>query len=178
MQPVSFSSLTVGPLFPAAVHIGVTFLWSGPQGGSHNDSHLSVHIHLSTLAHTLSTKSKQLYNNVDKLMTFAVWISDYKPLWISGILISLCIVPSDRHHLFLHLSNLIQELRFRQVNSDADAHWCGPAGSALFAPCLSGKNKCLSLVGAEKLKNLFSSANLVHDLKGGISQGQNMSTCM
>lgn len=50
VQPVSLSSLSVGPLFPA----GVTFLWSEPRAGSHNNSHLSVHLRVRTLDHTLA----------------------------------------------------------------------------------------------------------------------------
>lgn len=147
VQPVSFAFLTVGLLFPPAVHIGVTFLWSGPQGGSHNNSHLSMHVHRRTLAHTLSTKSKQRHNNVNKLMTFAVWISDFQALWIPGILISLCVFPSDRHHLFLHLSNLCKSCDFDKSTLMLTHTDVGPQDQHFLPPvCLAKTNVYLLLV--------------------------------
>lgn len=124
VQPVSLSSPTVGPLFPA----GVTFLWSGPRGGSHNNSHLSQD-------HTLSNRTIKCTSFWPLLFRTGTT----RLFGIPGISTSLYIFPQQKP---------AQELRFLQVDTNADAHPCGFPGSALFPlpVCLAKTNVYLLLV--------------------------------
>lgn len=141
-----------------------------PQWFTPQRAHASPHTgpHTQHKIKTTAQQSAQAYGPLLKKMKKKKCL-DFRLYTIGN---SWCInialyFPQWQASPFSSLIQPVQGLRLPQVNTDADARWCGPAGSALFAPCLSGKNKCLSPVGAEKLENLFGSANLVHDLKGG-----------
>lgn len=56
-------------LFPGVVHVGVTFLWSQPWGGSHNDSHLTVHTHSGPhTQHNNTTRQKKTVKPCGQLL--------------------------------------------------------------------------------------------------------------
>lgn len=137
-----------------------------PQWFTPQRAHASPHTgpHTQHKIKTTAQQSAQAYGPLLKKTCLDFRLYTIGNSWCINIALYF---PQWQASPFSSLIQPVQGLRLPQVNSDADARWCGPAGSALFAPCLSGKNKCLSPVGAEKLENLFGSANLVHDLKGG-----------